>query len=449
MKHNNTRSISHTKRPRFGGAFLAVALLSLIGLVVLERELRSGVIGIPRSNVPAAAETTLLLGMLILGSWLAGRLIRRFGLPPITGQLLFGVMVGPSLWTLAPWINRPDFALINASQLASLRGAEVLAVVMIGLVAGAEIDRAFLRERARTIAGLAVGQIFPIFIAVGAIAFLFLRSIEQSIIVATIAATSSSAVAVALLREMRHPTDFARLILATVVAKDLFLVLVFSIVLFFVAATTNANHHAWYWIALHLIGSIGVGFALAFPLRIALARIERRMTAVVLVTAIFVAILCTTIGVAPLITALTLGYTARNIAPVVTASFFATSRRLFLAVCCVFFAAAGAHLDLASLVANWGIVMALCAVRLAALWTGATLAARHAGLSPAATRWAWAGFLPQAGISLALAAQIATEFPGQTWASALATIVIACIALNEIVGPVMMRIALRKVPSSS
>ncbi|MEI6879435.1 MAG: hypothetical protein WCL33_10400, partial [Planctomycetota bacterium] len=241
---------------------------------------------------------------------------------------------------------------------------------------------------------------------------------------------------------------FARLLLATTVAKDLFLVTAFSVVLFVVAATTTTTaHQAWYWIALHLAGSIGVGIALAFPLRWALARIERRMTAVVLVTAIFLAILCSTIGVAPLITALTLGFTARNIAPLATASFFATARRLFLAVCCVFFAAAGTHLNLAALAANWTVVLAISAVRFAGIWTGATIAARTTGLSPAATRWAWAGFIPQAGISLALAAQIAIEFPNQTWASSLATIVIACITLNEIIGPILMRIALRKVPS--
>lgn len=85
----------------------------------------------------------------------------------------------------------------------------------------------------------------------------------------------------------------------------------------------------------------------------------------------------------------------------------------FLAVCCVFFAAAGAHLNLAALAANWVVVFAICAVRLAAIWMGATIAAGANGLTPTATRWAWAGFVPQAGISLALAAQITVEFPNE------------------------------------
>ncbi|GDY05432.1 hypothetical protein LBMAG51_02190 [Phycisphaerae bacterium] len=439
--HQNRR-----ERPRFGATFLAVALVCLVGLILITRELRLSIVGIPQSNLPAAGETTLLLGVIILGSWLSGRLIRRVGLPPITGQLLFGVLVGPSFWS---WLHRPEMSLINASQIVSLQGPESLAVVMIGLVAGAEIDWPFLRNKLRVITALAAGQAVLIFIAVGFVAFIFLGSVAQSVIVATIAVTSSSAVSVALLREMRHPTDFARLLLATTVAKDLFLVLAFSVVLFVVAAsmTTTTAHQAWYWIALHLAGSIGVGVALAFPLRWALSRIERRMTAVVLVTAIFLTIFCATIGVAPLITALTLGYTARNIAPLATASFFATARRLFLAVCCVFFAAAGAHLNLAALAANWVVVFAICAVRLAAIWMGATIAAGANGLTPTATRWAWAGFVPQAGISLALAAQITVEFPNEKWSSSLATIVIACITLNEMIGPIFMRIALRKVTS--
>ena len=443
-----TRALTHQnriERPRFGATFLAVALFCLVGLILITRELRKSIVDLPQSNLPAAGETTLLLGVIILGSWLSGRLIRRAGLPPITGQLLFGVLVGPSFWS---WLHRPEMSLINPSQLVSLQGPESLAVVMIGLVAGAEIDWLFLRSKLRVITALAAGQMILVFIAVAFVAFAFLDSIAQSVIVATIAATSSSAVSVALLREMRYPTEFARLLLATTVAKDLFLVTAFSVVLFVVAATTTTTaHQAWYWIALHLAGSLGVGIALAFPLRWALARIERRMTAVVLVTAIFLAILCSTIGVAPLITALTLGFTARNIAPLATASFFATARRLFLAVCCVFFAAAGTHLNLAALAANWTVVLAISAVRFAGIWTGVTIAARATGLSPAATRWAWAGFIPQAGISLALAAQIAIEFPNQTWASSLATIVIACITLNEIIGPILMRIALRKVPS--
>ncbi len=431
-------------RPRYGGSFLAVALLGLIGLVVLWRELRTRVDGLSHVSLPSAGETTLILGLVILGSWMAGRLVRRVGLPPISGQLFFGVLVGPGLWAA---IQRPDFALLTASQLASLKGPESLAVVMIGLVAGAEIDWKFLRSRMHTVIGIALGATLPVWLAAGFLAFMWLGSLPQAILIATISATSSTAVSVALLREMRHPTDFARLILAITVAKDLFLVVAFSVALFFVATTIDPTRQHWYGIVLHLAGSIAIGVALAYPLRWALVKVERRMVAVVLLAAIFLAILCQTIGIAPLITAVALGFAARNSAPEATASFFATARRLFLAVCCVFFASAGAHLDLAALAANWGVVFAISGVRALGLFVGGTVSARLARIPRTATRWMWAGLLPQAGISLALAAQLLIEFPDQAWAKRLATVAIACITLNELIGPIIARIALRRVPS--
>ncbi|NDG63713.1 MAG: hypothetical protein EBY29_09665, partial [Planctomycetes bacterium] len=183
-----TRALTHLnriERPRFGATFLAVALFCLVGLILITRELRKSIVDLPQSNLPAAGETTLLLGVIILGSWLSGRLIRRAGLPPITGQLLFGVMIGPSFWS---WLHRPEMSLIKASQLVSLQGPESLAVVMIGLVAGAEIDWLFLRSKLRVITALAAGQMILVFIAVAFVAFAFLDSIAQSVIVATIAA---------------------------------------------------------------------------------------------------------------------------------------------------------------------------------------------------------------------------------------------------------------------
>lgn len=439
-------AMKQRRRPKYGALFLAVALACLIGLIALARELRATVVGIPTTDLPAAGETTLLLGLVILGSWLAGRLVRKLFLPPITGQLLFGMLIGPGLWE---WFGRADLALITPTQLTSLHGAELLAVVMIGLVAGSEIDLAFIRARLRAIVMLALGQVTVIVVVVGCISFFIFRSPAQSVIFATLAATCSSAVSVALLREMRHPTPFARLLLATTITKDLVLVVAFSIVLFLVATTSSARGHAWYWIILHVAGSVGIGCLLAFPLRLVLRQIEERMIAVVLVIGVLIVVLCEITDTAPLITALTLGLSARALAPVASASFFATARRLFLPVCCVFFAAAGAHIEFTALVANWGVVLALTAGRLASVWVGATFAARAAGLPAPMQRWAWAGFVPQAGISLALAAQVLIAFGDQAWARNLVAILIACITLNEIIGPILMRVALRRVPESA
>lgn len=398
-----------------------------------------------------ASEIIGLLGLMLLGSWLAGRASRRFGLPAITGQFVFGIAVGPSLWAL---LGHPGLAPVSAQRLDALAPAETLALIMIGLVGGSEVDWAFLRSRLTTIAMLGAGQILIVASWVGLVAWILLPSGSQAIVFAIIAATSSTAVSVALLREMRTPTQFARLLLATTLSKDLLLVLAFSFVMFVMVSTSEGVRAtaSWDGVAWRLAGSVALGAALAWPLALILRRVERFVRVLgilVLLVAVGVAALSIALGCVPLVTALTLGFTLRSLAPRTTEPFFASARGMFIVVCCVFFASAGAHLDLGGLGANWGVVLALSATRAGALWMGASLGARLARLSPAARRWAWAGFLPQAGVSLALVAQLSLEFPGDPQIRTLASIAIASIAIVEFVGPLVMRAALRRVPDEA
>lgn len=443
---DRTFNLAALKRDaRFGTTALLSSLGGLIGLVIVAHDARGLVTHGGRTRIEEAGETALLLGLVVLGAWLAGRLFRRWGLPTITGQLAFGVAIGPALWS---WLGRPELALMSRAQLESLKGIELLAIVMIGLVAGSEVDARFLRARAKAILALGICQTVLALCVVSLVGAFLLRSAQHAVIIAMIASTSSSAVAIALLREMRHPTEFARLLLATTVSKDLVLVTLFSVALpLLVGGFELGSHaHAWDSVIWQLAGSIGIGFSLAVPLAFIIGRVQRRVGAVVIVLAIFLVVLCNSLSLVGLVTAVTFGFTMRSLAPERTEPFFATARRLFLAVCCMFFAASGAHLDFASLAAHWPIVIALSLARWGSIWVGASAGARIAGLSPAATMWAGAGFLPQAGMSLALAAQLLAQYPGAEWATQVSTIVIACIALGEVLGPVLMRMALRRVP---
>ncbi|MBZ0254668.1 hypothetical protein K8I31_01310, partial [bacterium] len=54
----------------------------------------------------------------------------------------------------------------------------------------------------------------------------------------------------------------------------------------------------------------------------------------------------------------------------------------------------------------------------------------------------WMAFLPQAGLSLGLAGVLEKE--GYVWAPPVVTLLIACIAINEIIGPILMKYALQQ-----
>jgi hypothetical protein len=89
----------------------------------------------------------------------------------------------------------------------------------------------------------------------------------------------------------------------------------------------------------------------------------------------------------------------------------------------------------------WFVALVFVAARAgliaASTAAGEALAGKASG---AVKRWAWMGFLPQAGVTLGLASIVARKFPD--WGPEVKTIALAMIAMNQIVGPVAFRWAL-------
>jgi hypothetical protein len=104
---------------------------------------------------------------------------------------------------------------------------------------------------------------------------------------------------------------------------------------------------------------------------------------------------------------------------------------------------AGARLDLGALSATWAIALAVAGCRVMMIVVGTRLATSLAGDPPEYRRYSWLGFVTQAGLSLALIAQIEGSYAG--WGTRLATILVAVVTINQLVGPAAFKIALERV----
>ena len=78
-----------------------------------------------RGTTTGSAATALALGFALMGASVTGDALRRFNLPRVTGYLLFGLVVGPSLGNL-----------ITESMSAQLQVVTGLATTLIALIAG-------------------------------------------------------------------------------------------------------------------------------------------------------------------------------------------------------------------------------------------------------------------------------------------------------------------------
>jgi Kef-type K+ transport system membrane component KefB len=106
----------------------------------------------------------------------------------------------------------------------------------------------------------------------------------------------------------------------------------------------------------------------------------------------------------------------------------------------VFFTGAGAHLDLPLMRELWQVALILCAGRALSSVGANWMATKLAGDPPVLRKWGWSGLVSQAGVTLALGATIEKAFPAL--GSPFRSLVIATVGLNEVVGPILFKLAL-------
>jgi Kef-type K+ transport system membrane component KefB len=113
----------------------------------------------------------------------------------------------------------------------------------------------------------------------------------------------------------------------------------------------------------------------------------------------------------------------------------------------VFFATAGADLDVPLLRELWPVALILAGTRAFVTWGGSHLSGRLADDPPLLRRWGWSGLVSQAGLALGLSVIVAREFP--VIGTPFRALAIATVAVNEMLGPVLFKFALDRTGETS
>src|SRR5690349_9052020 len=92
---------------------------------------------------PEGGSTALAAGFALIAAVLVGALVEGVGLPRVTGYLVVGLLAGPSLASL-----------ITEQMARELRLLNGLAVALIAMMAGLELNARHLRPQLRAIAAI-------------------------------------------------------------------------------------------------------------------------------------------------------------------------------------------------------------------------------------------------------------------------------------------------------
>jgi Kef-type K+ transport system membrane component KefB len=426
-----------------------------------------------RTDMPVAepVRAGMSVGLLMLGAWLAGNLCDRIALPKISGYLLYGVLVGPSLMRIISGgqveaLVPADQVLTIGDQTPSLQFATNLAVALIALTAGGEIRLDWLARQIGRIAGLTLVKMIGVWLIVAGAAFLVspyipvigeapvMARLVIAMLVGLIAAANSPAVVIAMISEFEARGPLARTALAVTICKDMVMVMLFAAALAISRGMLDENTaiSADFMLAVgvQLVGSLVAGALAGWIMALYVHRVQAHLPIFLVGCCLLIALIAEQhfvvagqdVHLEALLTALAAGLVMRNVWSEEAEPLFETIESLSVPVYCLFFAVTGARVDLAVLAEMWLFVPLLCAVRVVAVWGMVFLGGRMLRLEPEWRDKLWLAFIPQAGVALALAALVDKAFTSAPWASQVQSLMLGMIAVHAIIGPVGFRWAL-------
>jgi Trk K+ transport system NAD-binding subunit/Kef-type K+ transport system membrane component KefB len=399
-------------------------------------------------------------GIVAVAARKLGGVFQKLRLPLITGFLVIGLISGPEVLDL-----------IEKEALSNLAFINDIALAFIAFAVGSELYLKELRSRMKSIVSMTISQMIVTFLLVSLAVFFLLDlipfaremilavRISISMLAGTIAIARSPASAIAIIDELRARGPFTQTALGVTVLKDFGVIILFAIIFTLsksLIQDTNFRPIYLVQVLVELMAAFGLGFVVWLILKLIL-RIKGMLVVkkgLVLLTGFMVYLFTNLIGdhssmylglelhVEPLLICILGSFLVTNYS-VYRNDFTRIVKELGLYVYIVFFTLTGALISLEVVVALWYITLIIFVARIVSLFLAGFIGSAMAGDPPLFRRVSWMPYVTQAGVGVGLATIIATEYPG--WGTEFATILIAVIVLNQIVGPPLFKWSLHLV----
>ncbi|NOX60839.1 MAG: potassium transporter TrkA [Chloroflexi bacterium] len=396
--------------------------------------------------------TLIALAAKDIGAW-----FRRFGLPLITGFLFVGILVGPYV-----------LGIFEETTAERLRFIDAIALAFIAFAAGSELHLEQLRGSWRPIIFIIVGQVVGIYI-LGVLGYVwlapyipFMQSLPRADVIAiavlgaTIMIARSPATAYAVIKELRARGPFTRLSFGVTVLKDSVIIFLFAVSMSFAFALTEGealDTSLALVVGFDVLLDIAFGLVVGLLLRGSLAlkvssRYKIFLTLVLGASVFFLSDLLSEVHLPflsvsffsePLLICLVAGFYIANFTEY-SLQFQEIVEKAAPPIFLFFFVLVGVNMDLTVLAAAWVVILILWAVRLAGVIVGTVVGGIAAGLPRQHNAFMWMAFITQAGVSIGLAQEVADEF--SVWGEGFATLIIAVIVINLLIGPPFFKWAL-------
>jgi Kef-type K+ transport system membrane component KefB len=431
---------AHT--PVSGQSLVLTRISAAIGLCVVFAVLFVTERVTPDFEGPFAVVSAV--GFLLLAGMLASQLLDAIGLPHLTAYILIGVVSGPHL-----------LHLVDHEQVVRLAPVNTLALALIALAGGAELRGAMLLPLRKSLSyATLVHAVFgslamaTLFLAFGS-SLPFTRGQPLlalcgiALLWGVLSTSRSPSATLGILAQTRPDGPLTRFSLAFVMSSDIVVAVMMTLTISLVRPLVDPLSG----IALRdvaelgheILGSITLGVTIGLGLALYLWLVSGQLLVVLIALGFGLTEGLRYLHFDPLLTFLVAGFVVANLSeqgPKLLHAVEETGSVVFV----VFFATAGAHLDLPLLTRLWPIALSLAGARVLFTVLGHRLGAWFAADEPVVRRWGWAPLVSQAGLTLGLSSVIERAFP--SFGPGFRSLVVATVAINEMVGPILFKLAL-------
>ncbi|MCK5879048.1 MAG: cation:proton antiporter [Holophagae bacterium] len=417
-------------------------LANIIAVSVLFSLILAGSSNIPHNS---AIGPYLALGFLIIVAYLFGILGKELGFPALTGNLLAGILFGPSV-----------LGFISHTDIQSLEFINTIALSFIALSAGGELKLKSLRKNGRAISGIILTHTILILggTMVVMIPFLHFSGIKglvgiqmawmAGIVLAIVAVANSPSSTIAVINEYRAKGPFTDVVLSVTMVKDVVILLLFAVTMGIIRSIGGTESFSPAFL-LHTFGdillSIGAGLVYGGLMILFYRFVAREITVFIVIAAFLANELAHFAGLEQMLMCMIAGFVVQNFSrqgPLLIEGI----EKSHLPIYVIFFSIAGAALDFSYFGSVYILVTLFVILRAGLVFSSTLLGAKLSGASPTIRKFAWTGFLTNAGLTLSIAIIVEQSFPD--WGRPLKAIIISIIAINQIVGPVLFKIGLVK-----
>ncbi len=390
----------------------------------------------------------LAVGIMIIVGFFAGRLVHRFKFPMITGYLVAGIILSPSV--------------TNVISPTTIENLDVFTSIALGIIAysiGGSLHWKSIREQENSIILIGILQAFGAWILslllVALITPFFFELpgatftntyLPMGLVIGALASATAPAVILAMIREYKAKGSLTTILLSVVAFDDALAIIFFSVAVGISLPLSQGEGASLYqMLALPLfkiLGSIAIGLILGFAL-IYIARLVRARS---LILAVVLGIILLCVGITELLNLseilanMVIGFIVVN----------RGGREVMMhviddiedVVFALFFVLAGLHFYLEVMKTAGLLALLVIVGRFIGKYTGARLGASLARSPEPVRKYLGLALLPKAGVTVGLALLAKNAFP--SFGDFIYNGILTSVIINELMAPPLVKLAIFK-----